>query len=76
MVPTKQEYVVWLLELQGKEIGSDLWPIVAPIDVVTQEENFHIGVRRASLELAQHGDQVIELSVNVTHDHDFAINSQ
>ena len=67
---------MWSRQFQTEKVEGDLGPIIASVHVIAQEENLVGRLVGATLKFAQHGHQVIELSVDVANDDDFAIDAQ
>ena len=67
MVPPQQEEVFGVFHLVGQEEDDCLDRLLPPIDVVAEEEVVPFG-REASV--VEDLEQILELSVNITHDFD------
>ena len=73
VVPPQQKDLVRVLELQAEEVNGDLGPIVTPVHIVAQEQQ--LVLLPAVLDLAQHGQHVVELTVDVADDTDLSLDS-
>ena len=73
VVPANEKNLVWKARLQSKQVGDALRTMLAPIDVVTQEQELF--TRLAKAKLSKQLNQVVKLSVNVPKDGNLAINS-
>ena len=65
MVPPEQVDLSGVLGLQSEEVRHDLWLVLAPVHVVSHEED--LGPSPTELLLSQHLHQVIELSMDVAN---------
>lgn len=73
VVPTNEKDLVWKARLQSKQVGYALCTMLAPIDVVTQEQELFTRLTKAKL--SKQLNQVVKLAVNVTKNGNFTINS-
>ena len=73
VVPANEKDLVWKARLQSKQVGDALRTMLAPIDVVTQEQELF--TRLAKAKLSKQLNQVVKLAVNVPKDGNLAINS-
>ena len=63
MVATQDEEIFWILYFVGKKKADSFQRLLAPIDIVTEEQVVCFGRKSAILEQSQ---QVIILAMNIT----------
>lgn len=72
VVATEKEDIARIFQLKREEIDDDFWPIFSSVYVISHEENFGVLVAWLA-QLPQHGDKIVELSVDVTNNDDFTL---
>lgn len=74
VVSPQKNDILRRLKLETEQVGHHFRSVVSSIDVVAHEQNLVLLVA-ATLELAEHGNQVVKLAMDVAHDHNSALNS-
>ena len=75
MVTSEKVNIIWILQLKTKEVSGNFRPVVTSIDVVSEKQKLLVGHFITTFKLSKHGNQVIELPMNITDDDYFAIDA-
>ena len=74
MIAAQQVHLAGVLGLQREQVRDALRLVLASIDVVAQEE--HLRARAAEFLPSQHLNQVVELTMDVAHDDNLAVDAE